>query len=122
MSFILIGIFLLFNKDYFGNIIVANIVQWFFIIFGCLGFATEVSNINSKREIKGIDDLVLGVVIVGIWAGIYYFFKHWIGNIIGFVFLVFGLYGGVRGIIEIIYSTIHIKNKNKKDINKIVYW
>lgn len=113
ITFIVIGIFLIFNKNYFGNAAVATVIQWSFIIIGCLGFGTEVSKMNKKRGIKGIDDLIVGIVVIAIWATIYYMFKNWIGNTIGFLFLVIGLYGGVRGIIEISYSIIKIKQKNK---------
>lgn len=112
ISFTLIGIFLIFNKNYFGNPIVASVIQWLFIIFGCLGFATEISNMNKERGIKGFDDLIVGIVVITIWAIIYYGFKNWIGNIIGFFFLVIGLYGGTEGIIKIGYSIIQIKKKN----------
>lgn len=115
LTFIVIGIFLIFNKNYFGNPIVATIIQWVFIIFGCLGFGTEVSKMNKNRGIKGIDNLITGIITVGIWAVIYYFAKNWIGNIIGFLFLIIGVYGGIQGIIEIYYSIIQIKKKNKID-------
>ena len=47
ITFIVIGIFLIFNKEYFGNQIVSAVIQWLFIIIGCLGFATEISKINK---------------------------------------------------------------------------
>lgn len=113
ITFIIIGIFLIFNKDYFGNTIVATIIQWIFIIFGCLGFFTEISKMNKERGIKGIDDFIVGIVVTAIWAIIYFKLKNWIGNTIGFFFLVIGLYGGVEGIIKIGYSIIQIRKKNK---------
>ena len=58
ITFIVVGIFLLFNKDYFGNETVAIIIQWLFIIIGCLGFSTEISKMNKNRGIKGIDNLI----------------------------------------------------------------
>ena len=112
ITFIVIGIFLIFNKNYFGNEKVASIIQWAFIIIGCLGFATEVSKMNRERGIKGIDDLVTGIFVIAIWAIIYYRVNSWEGNTIAFFFLVIGLYGGVRGIIEIGYSIVQIKKKN----------
>lgn len=117
ITFIIVGIFLLFNKDYFGNQIVATVMQWLFIVIGCLGFGTEISKMNKDRGIKGIDNLITGIIVVGIWAVIYYFVKNWIGNLIGFFFLIIGLYGSCRGIIEIGYSIVKI-NKEHKETQK----
>lgn len=112
ITFIIIGIFLIFNKNYFGNAAVATSIQWIFIVIGCFGFATEISRMNEKRGIKGIDNLVVGIIIIAIWAIIYYAVKNWIGNSIAFLFLVVGLYGGIEGIIQIGYSIVQIKRKN----------
>lgn len=117
ITFIVVGTFLLFNKDYFGNQIVATIIQWLFIVIGCLGFGTEIKKMNKDRGIKGIDNLITGIVVVGIWAVIYYFVKNWIGNLIGFFFLIIGIYGSCRGIIEIGYSIAKI-NKGHKETQK----
>lgn len=70
---------------------------------------------NKNREIKGIDNLITGIVLIVIWAIIYYFIKHWIGNVIGFFILIIGLYGGCRGIIKIGYSIIEISKRHKKE-------
>lgn len=117
VTFIAVGIFLLFNKKYFGNEIVSTIIQWIFIVIGCLGFGTEISKMNEKRGIKGIDNLVIGIILLIIWACIYYFFKNWIGNVISFFILIIGLYDGCKGIIEITYSII-IKGKDNKKAQK----
>ena len=72
---------------------------------------------NKDRGIKGIDNLTTGIIVVGMWAVIYYFVKKWIGNLIGFFFLIIGLYGSCIGIIEIGYSIAKI-NKEHKEIQK----
>ena len=51
ITFITVGIFLLFNKGYFENQIVANVVQWTFIVLGCLEFGTEVSTATVEESI-----------------------------------------------------------------------
>lgn len=43
--------------------------------------------------------------------------SNWIGNLIGFFFLILGLYGSCRGIIEIGYSIVKI-NKEHKETQK----
>ncbi len=120
ITFIVVGIFLLFNKGYFGNEAVAIIIQWLFIIIGCLGFSTEISKMNKNRGIKGIDNLITGIVLIVVWATIYYFIKYWIGNVIGFFILIIGLYGGCKGMIEIGYSIMEIsKTHRKEEKNKL---
>ena len=39
------------NKGYFENQIVANVVQWTFIVIGCLGCGTEVSTATVEESI-----------------------------------------------------------------------
>ena len=51
ITFITVGIFLLFNKGYFENQIVANVVQWTFIVIGFLEFGTEVSTATVEESI-----------------------------------------------------------------------
>lgn len=51
ITFITVGIFLLFNKGYFENQIVANVVQWTFIVIGGLRFGTEVSTATVGESI-----------------------------------------------------------------------
>lgn len=119
ITFIIVGLFLLFNKDYFENQTVSKVIQWIFIVMGCLGFGTEISKMNKDKGIRGIDDLIVGVILVGIWAVIYYFVGYWIGNVIGFLILIMGVYGSSQGIIKIIYSFTlisknHINNKTGK--------
>lgn len=114
ITFITVGIFLIFNKNYFDNQTTSTVMQWLFIIIGCLGFGTEISKMNKNRGIKGIDDLMVGIVLLIIWALIYHFVKQNIGHVIGFFVLIIGLYGGCRGLIEIIYSITKIGRENKK--------
>ena len=75
---------------------------------------------NKNRGIKGIDNLITGIVLIVVWATIYYFIKYWIGNVIGFFILIIGLYGGCKGMIEIGYSIMEIsKTHRKEEKNKL---
>lgn len=78
-----------------------------------MGFGTEISKMNKDRGIKGIHNLITGIIVVSIWATMYYFIKNWIGNLVGFFFLIIGLYGSCRGIIEIGYSVVSINKEHK---------
>lgn len=120
LTFIVIGIFLLYNNQYFGNETVAKIIQWIFIVVGSLGFGTEVSQLkkNKEKRIKGIDDIVTGIVLILIWILLYRVFNNWIANSAGFFILIIGTFGTFRGFIEVIYSAAKIKKENNnKRIN-----
>ena len=79
VSFIGIGMFLAYHKNYFGNTIVSKIVQWIFIIIGGLGLCVEISNLrknNPKKNIEGISDFVMGITFLVIWWIIYNYLNN----------------------------------------------
>ena len=117
VAFIGIGLFLAYHNDYFGNTIVSKIVQWIFIIIGGLGLCVEISNLrknNPKKNIEGISDFVMGITFLVIWWIIYNNLNIWYINIINLFFLMFGLYGSWRGILEIGYSFFKTNKQDKK--------
>lgn len=116
LTFLGIGVFLIVYPQYFGNTIAAQIVQWIFILIGILGLISEV-NKSNKSSIKGIDNFIIGIILLGGWAILFILWNLWYINILSLLLLVFGLYGIVRGIIEMIYSKKY--RKKKKDINQV---
>ena len=110
LTFFIIGIFLTYNKNYFQNEIVSTVIKIVFIVLGILGFLTFVNKFNKNHQIKGMDNLIVGIVVILIWFLIYFYLKSTIANTIMFFFLILGLYGTCRGILEILYS---IKNESK---------
>lgn len=119
-SFIGIGIFLIYHNDYFGSIIISKIVQWLFIIVGGLGLCVEISNLhknNSKKNIKGVEDFIAGIILLFIWWMIYSNLNMWYINIINLFFLMFGLYETSEGFLKMIYSIFKIKKEDKKNSN-----
>lgn len=115
ITFIITGLFLIFNMNYFGNLMVSNIIRWIFIAIGILGFFVEFPKI-IKNKIKGISDFILGIVFLSIWAICFFSRNIWLINIISLFFFVFGLFGSLKGFFEIICSLRsirreHIENK-----------
>lgn len=55
VAFIIMGGMLQFDNKYFGNS--TNTIKIIFIITGLLGLFTEMSSLNKKNSIKGLDDL-----------------------------------------------------------------
>ena len=112
LSFISVGLFLLLIPDYFGNKLAGQIVRWIFIGIGVLGLLVEFRKSKPISDIKGFDDLWVGVLLVAGWAAIFFLVKNSLWNIAGFFCLVFGVYGTFRGGFRIIYS-VRLNRKNK---------
>lgn len=114
ISFILIGLFLLFAPDYFGNKAAGVAVRWVFIIFGSLGLIVEFKKIKPASNIEGLSDLWAGIFLLSVWAVLFFLVNHIIGNIAGFFCLVVGAYGFILGLFRVVYS-LYIITKNKKE-------
>lgn len=120
LAFIICGLLLQFLPVYFGNKVVTEIVKWIFIVFGIAGFAVESG--KTKIGILGLDDTILGAMFIGIWFALYWFGKYWIFNIIGFICLLFGVYGFLSGVQKMVYSILkisHTRNNLSEEEKKI---
>lgn len=102
-SFISVGILLLCYPGYFGNSLMTTVFRWVFIFFGIIGLAAEIGKTRSDSAIKGIDDLVIGLVLLGLWL-VCFLLGNSILNMVALSLLVFGLYGTSRGVMEVVYS------------------
>lgn len=69
MTFIIIGVFLLNNLDYFGNNVVSVVILSIFTFIGVVGIFIELS---KNKFIKGLDDFGIGIVFLS--HGCYYTF------------------------------------------------
>lgn len=118
LTFLSIGIFLLLFPNYFGNKFAATIIRWIFILIGIIGLIVELSK-TKNSNIKGFDDFIIGVVLVGVWTVLFVYINIWWINVISFFVFLMGLYGLYEGLIEIIYSTIQTV-KNHKETKKRV--
>lgn len=120
LAFIIVGIMLEFDNSFFG--VATKSVQITFIIVGILGLTTEIKNLNLSYNIKGLDNLIMGIFLLGITyiMKIYiapqnwFFIFKYVYEIILFLIMLFSIYGLSRGLIEMIYSLY----KNYKENNK----
>ena len=112
ITFVGIGIFLLNNLDYFGNKTVSIVILSIFSFIGIVGTFIEL---GKNKEIKGFDDLGIGLFFFIPWLLIFLFgHKLWL-NVIGFILLILGVYGLVGGAIKILVSfVINDKSGNNK--------
>ena len=116
LALVVTGLILQFDSTYFGNALVTKIVQWLFIAIGALGMAVEIGKIKSS--ISGIDNLLIGVIILAGWYALYKAFNRWYTNIIAFCFLFIGSYGAFVGILQMVYSLSHREIKEETEENK----
>lgn len=86
------------------------------LLFGIFGTLIEIGKISTDN-IKGGDDLVTGLFLAAPSVFIIFKFNKVILNIIMFIVLAFGIFGAMKGVIEILYS---LKIKRRKTENKKV--
>lgn len=117
ITFVGIGIFLLNNLDYFGNKIVSIVILSIFSFIGIIGTFIEL---GKNKEIKGFDDIGMGMFFFIPWFLIYFFGQRLWLNIVGFIFLIIGVYGLVGGCIKIVVSFIINEKSSDNKLKKII--
>lgn len=101
---IIILIFLSFNLDYLGNVLISRIASIIIGIIGIIGMTIELSKLIEKK-INGITDFGVGITLLVIWWSIYYYFNHPICNFLILFLLLLGCYGCLIGIAKILYKS-----------------
>lgn len=80
ISFILVGLFLLFVPNYFGNQTVGEIVRWIFIAIGILGLIVEFNKLKTVSKIEGLGELWTGIFFIWLDSSLLpsekYYWKH----------------------------------------------
>ena len=102
-AFLGIGIFLLTKPDYFFVPVASYIVGAVIGLFGTIGIGVELSR---TANIKGIDNISLGVVFLAIWLVLYIKIHTLWTNIPSFALLVLGCYAVFLGLFQSGYSII----------------
>lgn len=115
ITFVLVAFFEVYFKI-FGNRMVEIVLAIGLLLFGIFGTLIEIGKISTDN-IKGGDDLVTGLFFVAPSVFIIFKFNKVILNIIMFIVLAFGIFGAMKGVIEILYS---LKIKRRKTENKKV--
>ena len=100
------------------------LIKIIFVVVGILGFFTEVNNLNIKFNIKGIDNIVTGLVLGGIIYFLYVFVDYTTWHIIlivlyeiaFFVIMLLSFFAIFEGLIQMVYS--FYLNYNQKEHRK----
>ncbi|MCL2350274.1 MAG: hypothetical protein FWC67_02225 [Defluviitaleaceae bacterium] len=111
-TFVLLGLFLLYNDNFIGNEIANNIIRWVYIVIGIFGIISEVK--VKDNPIKGLSDILIGAILLAPFITIYIIFDSWILNLISFLLGTIGIHFIFCGIIKIIYSIKLLLSEKKK--------
>ncbi|SDN45870.1 hypothetical protein SAMN04488137_4521 [Fictibacillus solisalsi] len=109
VAFLVVGIMLYFNNSYFGNQIVTIVISVVCLLFALMGFTVEISRILPKDS-QFTSNIIVGIILISIWAVQYHFAPFWWLNIIGLAALLLGLAGFFTGLADMV-SYISIKRK-----------
>ena len=117
ISFLGISTFLLLNNTYFHWTILSYFIGAVFGVIGIAGIGTEL---DKSKKIKGIGNLVIGLLCLGIWIALFLLLKNNpIANALGMPALIVGAYGFVRGLLELFYSVWIETIKSDRSFSKI---
>ena len=100
-TFIAIALFLFWRQDYLRFEVVTRVVG---IIVAALGILVCSIQLSKTIQIEGLTDFSIGAVAFFAWLILYLKVNWLIVNLVSITFLTFGLYGMIRGIMEISYS------------------
>ena len=119
-AFVMLSIFVVYFKIF--NTIAEKFIAVILLELGIAGTLTEIGRIK-KEDIKGLDDLIVGVLLTVVSVVVILKFRNVALNIGLFIVLLLGSYGMIRGILEILYSLKLQRRKSnnvKIEIMKIV--
>ena len=101
LTFILIALFLFWRQDYLKFEIATRVVG---IVVAALGILMCSLQLSKTSKIEGIMDFCIGAVFFLAWLILYLKVNWLIINLLSIALLTFGLYGMLRGMMEICYS------------------
>lgn len=118
ISFLLISTFLLINNTYFYW---RGLTYFVGAVFGVIGIAGIGTEIDKSKKIKGIGNLIVGLLCLGVWLAVFLLFKNNpVANFFGTIPLIIGAYGFVRGLLEMFYSIWLSVANSDRSFTKII--
>ena len=105
-----ISIFLYFQSQYFGALTTPAAIA--LIVLGFAGLGIELNKITSEKldslidteKRPGIfDNLGIGIALLVVWGALYHYFPIVLVNVLTFPVLLFGTYGTVLGLVNILF-------------------
>ncbi len=115
LSFILISLFLFWQDEYLLSKLATRIVG---TIVGLFGLCSCSMQLSQSTKIKGFDTLSIGLVFFVLWLICYLRFNTFTLNLLLTSAFILGVYGIVRGVMELSYSFITSVLLPKKEKSK----
>jgi len=100
-TFIAIALFLFWRQDYLKSAVVTQTVG---VVVAALGILMCSLQLSKTTQIEGLANFSVGLVAFILWLILYIKVNWLLINLLAIALLTFGLYGMIRGIIEIGYS------------------
>lgn len=118
LTYIVIGLLLYFSKNFFGSVTKAIVIG--FTAVGIIGIITEGRKLNISYNMKGLDNVLLGSILMVIFYLLKVFIKTdsynkiavFVFQIVLFLFLLTAVFVFCKGLLEMIYS-MALKSKDK---------
>lgn len=118
VTYIVIGLILYFKSNFFGSVTKAIVIG--FTVVGILGIITEGRKLNISYRLKGLDNVLVGTILMVIFYLLRVFIKTdsyneiavFVYQIVLFLFLLTAVFVFCKGIMEMIYSMV-LKSKDK---------
>jgi len=118
ITYIVIGLLLYFNNNFFGSVTKAIVIG--FTGVGVLGIITEGRKLNISYNLKGLDNVLIGSILMVLFYLLRVFIKTdkygeiavFVYQIVLFLFLLTAVFVFCKGIMEMIYS-MSLKSKDK---------
>ena len=118
VTYIVIGLILYFKSNFFGSVTKAIVIG--FTAVGILGIITEGRKLNINYKLKGLDNVLVGTILMVIFYLLRVFVKTdkygeiavFVYQIVLFLFLLTSVFVFCKGIMEMIYSMV-LKSKDK---------
>lgn len=104
LAFLLVSMLLHFVPDYLGNHNVGLAVSLVCAAIGVAGLGSELDKVTGTREGLGSGNLGFGLVLVGAWAELLYYFPIWWVNALTLPILLLGLYMTAVGMFQFAQS------------------
>lgn len=116
LTFLAIGLMLLFIPDFLGDPTATLICRWAFICIGIAGFFSSFGDKNSK--VKGSDDIGAGLFVSALAVLAFLYLPRPFGGIAAICVGVFGLFGLTRGILFVCVTTLRGKLSGESGATK----
>jgi len=114
VAFIVVAIFVAFNRDYLINETATTVVRWLFLLFGtpiAIACLLHKAKCNSNR-------LASGFFLAGLWLLLYLYFTPIWTRILGLILLFLAAFLILQELFFLIYSLVDKSHKVRNDGKK----